>query len=86
MSPKAIEQALPGVIRRAADMEPRTGQGWTVRIHSQGAVREVRLASQAQVARLTLELERLGFLLLVDGPDEDADFVYSPCEMLAATG
>jgi hypothetical protein len=87
LSQESIERAVPGAIRRAAAVvDPRAGQGWTVRIRSGDALREVRLGSQAQVACLALELERLGFVLQVEGADEDADFVFERAAMTAATG
>ncbi|HZY18146.1 MAG TPA: hypothetical protein VFE82_06655 [Ramlibacter sp.] len=85
MSPRSLDQALLAAIRNAAQFESRPGEGWTIRILSAYADRNVRLGSQAQVARLALELERLGFVLQVDGAD-DADFVFQQCDMTAATG
>lgn len=78
MSHESIEQALPSTIRKAAsEPPPATGDGWTVCIVTGEGRHELRLAGQAQVARLALDLERLGFELQVEG-GEDADFVFEP--------
>lgn len=75
MSNDSIEQALPSAIRKAAaEPPPATGDGWTVCIVTGEERHELRLAGQAQVARLALDLERLGFVLQVDG--DEADFVF----------
>ena len=72
----SIEQVLPSAIRRASsEPPPALGDGWTVCIVTAEGRHELRLAGQAQVARLTLDLERLGFVLQVDGGD--ADFVFA---------
>ena len=76
MSNESIEQALPSAIRKAAaEPPPATGDGWTVCIVTGEERHELRLAGQAQVARLALDLERLGFVLQVEVGDE-ADFVF----------
>ena len=76
MSHESIEQALPSAIRKAAsEPPPATGDGWAVCIVTGEGRHELRLAGQAQVARLALDLERLGFELQVEG-GEDADFVF----------
>lgn len=80
---ESIEQVLPSAIRRAAsEPPPATGDGWTVCIVTGEGRHELRLAGQAQVARLALDLERLGFVLQVEGSG-DADFVFEQ-EGLAA--
>lgn len=76
MSHETLEQALPSAIRKAAsEPPPATGDGWTVCIVTGEGRHELRLAGQAQVARLALDLERLGFELQVEC-GEDADFVF----------
>lgn len=76
MSHESLEQALPWAIRKAAsEPPPATGDGWTVCIVTGEGRHELRLAGQAQVARLALDLERLGFELQVEC-GEDADFVF----------
>lgn len=71
-----IDQALPIAIRRAAsELPPATGDGWTVRIVTGEGRHDLHLAGQAQVARLALDLERLGFVLQVED-GADADFVF----------
>lgn len=85
MPQATIEQALPAAIRRAsAEPPPATGDGWTVRIVTVEGRRDLHLAGQAQVARLALDLERLGFALQVEGT-ADADFVFQQVE-IAETG
>lgn len=72
----SIEQVLPSAIRRAfSEPPPAMGDGWTVCIVTAEGRHELRLAGQAQVARLALDLERLGFVLQVEGGG-DADFVF----------
>jgi hypothetical protein len=75
MSHETLSQALPAAIRKASEIPSTRGEGWTVRISTRDGSRDVRLASQSQVAHLTLELERLGFVLQVDGTP-DADFAF----------
>lgn len=75
MSQETMARALPAAIRKASEIPSTTGEGWTVRIATQDGSRDVRLVNQEQVAHLTLDLERLGFVLQVDGTP-DADFVF----------
>jgi hypothetical protein len=75
MPQESMTQAVPAAIRRASDIPSTMGEGWTVRIRTPEGNRDVRLANQSQVAHLTLELERLGFVLQMDGTP-DADFVF----------
>lgn len=85
MSHESIEQALPAAIRRAvSEPPPATGDGWTVCIVTAEGRHALRLAGQAQVARLALDLERLGFVLQVDG--DDADFVFEQAGLTAEVG
>jgi hypothetical protein len=76
MSPETIANAVPAAIRRASKELAGAGPGWTIRILTPGGPRELRLASQRQVARLASELERLGFVLDADAGSE-TDFVFS---------
>ncbi|MGZ5180350.1 MAG: hypothetical protein ACXWC6_01530 [Ramlibacter sp.] len=85
MSHESIERAVPSAIRKASEIPTTTGEGWKVRILTREGCRDVRLVNQAQVARLTLELERLGFVLQVDD-GTDADFVFEQSAMTAVTG
>lgn len=85
MSHETMARALPAAIRKASEIPSTTGQGWTVRITTRDASRDVRLANQSQVAHLTLELERLGFVLQMDGTPE-ADFVFELPETIDAAG
>ena len=85
MSHETMSRAVPAAIRKASELPTTTGEGWMVRIIAREGNRELRLTNQAQVALLTLELERLGFVLQVDDGTE-ADFVFEQCEMTAATG
>jgi hypothetical protein len=83
MSPETIEQALPSAIRRAAsEPPPATGDGWTVCIVTGEGRHDLHLAGQAQVARLALDLERLGFVLQVEG-EAEADFVFEQAALEA---
>jgi hypothetical protein len=85
MSRETMERALPAAIRKATEIPSTKGEGWTVRITTRDGSRDVRLANQSQVAHLTLELERLGFVLQVDGAPE-ADFVFELPETIAEAG
>jgi len=85
MPHETMTQAVPAAIRRASDIPTTSGEGWTVRIRTSDGDRDVRLANQSQVAHLTLELERLGFILQVDGTPE-ADFVFDLPETADAEG
>jgi hypothetical protein len=85
MSQETMARALPAAIRKASEIPCTSGEGWTVRITTQDGSRDVRLANQSQVAHLTLELERLGFILQVDGAPE-ADFVFELAETIGAAG
>lgn len=81
-----LDQALPTAIRRAAsEPPPATGDGWTVRIVTTEGRRDLHLAGQGQVARLALDLERLGFVLQVEGA-ADADFVFEQPGIAAEAG
>lgn len=86
MSPPStdtLELALPTAIRRAAsEPPPPTGEGWTVRIVTAEGRRDLHLAGQGQVARLALDLERLGFVLRVEG-EAEADFVFEQAGVAA---
>jgi len=85
MSQESMERAVPAAIRKASELPTTAGEGWMVRILTREGCRDVRLTNQAQVAHLTLELERLGFVLQVDD-GTDADFVFEQSEMTAVTG
>jgi len=78
-------RTMAAAIRKASEIPTTTGEGWTVRIQSPAGSRDVRLANQSQVAHLTIELERLGFVLQVDGPAE-ADFVFELPETVDLAG
>ncbi|HYF19531.1 MAG TPA: hypothetical protein VEA40_16825 [Ramlibacter sp.] len=70
-------------IRRAAEAGSLpSDRAWSVRIHTREAVHDVRLATQAQVCRLTSDLQRLGLCLALE-PDEDVDFVFAPAHEAA---
>ncbi|GAC1531377.1 MAG: hypothetical protein NVS2B4_10720 [Ramlibacter sp.] len=84
MSPETLSRDVPAAIRRATEQPGLSGPGWTVRINTPDGSREVRVGNQAQVARLALALERLGFLLQVDGTPE-ADFVFDLPELSPAS-
>ena len=75
MPTDSFATAVPAAIRRATQEPPAAG-GWTVRILTPEGVHELRLSSQRQVGRLTLELERLGLVLDVDARSE-TDFVFA---------
>lgn len=83
MSQETMARALPAAIRKASEIPVTKGEGWTVRISTPDGTRDVRLVNQSQVAHLTLELERLGFVLQVDGTPE-ADFVFALAETVDA--
>ena len=83
MSQESMARALPAAIRKASEIPSTSGAGWTVRITTRDGCRDVRLDSQSQVAHLTLELERLGFVLQVDAAPE-ADFVFDLPEAIEA--
>jgi len=85
MPHETMARALPAAIRKASEVPCTGGEGWTVRITTQDGTRDVRLAGQSQVAHLTLELERLGFVLQVDGTSE-ADFVFDLAETIDEAG
>ena len=86
MPHESLDQTLPSAIRRATSGPAAVlGDGWTVRIITPQDRREVRLAGQAQLARLALDLERLGFVLQVEDAG-DADFVFAQPDIAAEAG
>jgi hypothetical protein len=81
-----IDHTLPSAIRRATSGPAAVlGDGWTVRIVTPEGRRELHLAGQAQLARLALDLERLGFVLQVDDAD-DVDFVFEQPDVATEAG
>ena len=81
-----IDHTVPSAIRKATS-EPAAvlGDGWTVRIITSEGRRELRLAGQAQLARLALDLERLGFVLRVEDAG-DVDFVFEQPDVATEAG